>query len=100
MSQLSRKQKELWKEISKILWEKWDPIGVYEEDSEWTDEYGSYVPHIFRLAVDGADSHKIAASLASTAHQNMGFELVKNSESDLRVANLIVQATEQNEKGI
>ena len=95
MSQLSDKQKELWQEISKILWEKWDPIGVYEKDSEWTNEYDSYVPHIFRLAIDGADSNKIAASLASTAHQNMGFEFVKNSESDLRAANLIVHAREQ-----
>ena len=95
MGQLSTKQKELWKEISKILWEKWDPIGVYEKDSEWNDEYDSYVPHIFRLASEGADRHKIATSLASSAHSSMGFELVKNGESDLRVANLIIQAKEK-----
>ena len=95
MSQLSKKQKELWNEISRILWEKWDPIGVYEKDSEWNDEYDSYVPHIFRLASEGADSYKIAASLAASAHQSMGFKLIKNSESDLRVANLIIQAKEQ-----
>jgi hypothetical protein len=94
MSQLSKKQKELWNEISKILWEKWDPIGVYEKDSEWNDEYDGYVPHIFRLAFEGADSYKIASSLAATAHQNMGFELVKKSERDLHVANLIIQAKE------
>ncbi|PKM33141.1 MAG: hypothetical protein CVV08_08190 [Gammaproteobacteria bacterium HGW-Gammaproteobacteria-12] len=54
-NKLSSKEKELWNRISKILWKNWDPIGVYEEDSEWDDEYDSYVPHIFRLAVEGCD---------------------------------------------
>jgi len=46
-NKLSSKEKELWNRISKILWKNWDPIGVYEEESEWDDEYDSYVPHIF-----------------------------------------------------
>jgi len=61
MSKLSPQQKELWKKIQRILWEKWDPIGVYEKDSEWGDEYDTYVPHIFRLAIEGNDHIRIAA---------------------------------------
>ena len=40
------KEKELFKEIAKILLEEWDPIGVNDGDNEWDDEYDSYVPHI------------------------------------------------------
>jgi len=94
MSKLTSKQKELWKKIQKILWEKWDPIGVYEEDSEWDDEYDSYVPHIFRLAIEGNDHIRIAASLTSTINQNIGLS-ASNNEHDLKVGRLIVQAKEE-----
>ena len=92
MKRLSPKQKELWKRIQRILWEKWDPIGVYEKDSVWDDEYDSYVPHIFRLAIEGNDHMRIAASLTSTIKQNIGLSTSNNNEHDIEVAKLIVQA--------
>ncbi len=95
MSKLSLKQKELWSRIQGILWKEWDPIGVYEEDSEWDDEYDSYVPHIFRLAVEGNDHIRIAASLTSTINQNIGLSASNNNEQDIKVAKLIVQAKEE-----
>ena len=95
MSKLTTKQKEFWKKIQRILWEKWDPIGVYEKDSEWDDEYDSYVPHIFRLAIEGHDHIRIAASLTSTINQNIGLSTSNNNEHDLKVAKLIVQAKEE-----
>lgn len=92
MSKLNAKQKELWNRIKSILWEKWDPIGAYESDSEWDDEYDSYVPHIFRLAVEGCDHIRIAASLTSTTNQSIGLSASDNNEHDLKIAKLIVEA--------
>lgn len=80
--------------IQRILWEKWDPIGVFEEDSEWDDEYDSYVPHIFRLAIEGKDHIRIAASLTSTINQSIGLSVTDNV-NDIKVAKLIVQAKEE-----
>ena len=95
MSKLSPRQKELWKKIQRILWKKWDPIGVYEEYSEWCDEYDCYVPHVFRLAVEGNDHIRIAASLTSTINQNIGLGASNNNEHDIKVAKLIVRAKEE-----
>ncbi|MEH6473438.1 MAG: hypothetical protein V7752_19585 [Halopseudomonas sp.] len=89
MTKLSSDQKAFYKEVSKILWEKWDPIGVNDGDNEWDDEYDSYVPHIFRLAIEGKDPGRIASSLSASTKQNMG--LGEDPEHDLRVAKLIVK---------
>lgn len=81
--------------ISQILWEKWDPIGVYEEDSEWNDEYDNYVPHIFRLAIEGNDYTRIASSLTATANQIIGLSAEENNEHDIKVAKLILDAKKE-----
>ena len=93
MSKLNSKQKELYKRISRILWEDWDPIGVYNPENEWDDEYDSYVPHIFRLALQHKDTFHIASNLNSTATQNMG--LGTDIDNDMRVANLIIEAKKE-----
>ncbi|WP_065188646.1 hypothetical protein [Shewanella woodyi] len=93
MSKLSTEQKALYSAITKILWEKWDPIGVNDGDNEWDDEYDNYVPHIFRLALEGNDAIRIACSLTSTVEQIIG--LGSDKESDLKVAKLIVQAKQE-----
>jgi len=95
MSKLSPKQKELWKKIQKILWENWDPIGVYEAGSDWDDEYDSYVPNIFRLAIEGNDHVLIAASLTATINKNIGLSAGDNNEHDIKIAKLIVQAKKE-----
>ncbi len=95
MNRLSPPRRELWKRIQTILWEKWDPIGVNEPDSEWSDEYDSYVPHIFRLAIEGHDHVHIAGPLAATATQNMGLNASHNNEHEIEVAKLIIQAKEE-----
>ena len=95
MSKLTPQQKELWKVISRILWEKWDPIGVYDKDSEWDDEYDSYVPHIFKLAIEGDDHIRIAASLTATINQSIGLSASNNNEHDINVAKLILKAKKE-----
>ena len=91
-TKLNSKERELWTKISKILWKEWDPIGVYEEDSEWDDEYDSYIPHIYRLAVEGCDHIRIAASLTATINQNIGLSASNNNEHDIKIAKLIINA--------
>ncbi len=92
MSKLNKEEKAFYKEVSKILWEKWDPIGVNDGDNEWDDEYDSYVPHIFRLAIEGNDATRIASSLSASAETNMGLSAAR--EHDLKVAQIIVKAKE------
>ncbi|WP_040307549.1 hypothetical protein [Agarivorans albus] len=89
---LTQAEKALWNRISKILWKNWDPIGVYNEDDEWDDEYDSYVPNIFRLAIEGADEYRIAASLTATINQSIGLSATDNNEHDRATARLIIQA--------
>ena len=95
MGKLTEQEKELWERIRIILWEKWDPIGVYEPDSEWNDEYDSYVPHIFRLAVEGCDPTRIAASLIATINQNIGLSATDNNQHNLHIAKLIASTKEE-----
>lgn len=92
---LSKNEKLFYKRIARILWENWDPIGVYNEEDEWDDEYDSYVPHIFRLAVEGADAHKIANHLTLIVRENMGMSTTSGNESDSMIANQIIN--ERNE---
>ncbi|GLX76691.1 hypothetical protein tinsulaeT_00310 [Thalassotalea insulae] len=89
MNQLSTKQKSFYKEIARILWEEWDPIGVNDGDNEWNDEYDSYVPHTFKLAIDNADASKIAKHLSTSIIQNIG--MTSNPNHDLKIARLIVE---------
>ena len=92
-TKLNTKEKQLFNEVKKILWEKWDPIGVNDGENEWDDEYDSYAPHIFRLAVEGKDAIRIAGSLSSSIEQNMG--LSANKEHDLNVAKAIIKVKEE-----
>ena len=87
---MKTEEKELFKEIAAILWNDWDPIGVNDGENEWNDEYDSYVPHIFRLALEGKDASKIALCLSSIIEQSIG--LSASPQHDLNVANKIVEA--------
>jgi hypothetical protein len=89
---LNKKEKELYKHIARILWKDWDPIGVYNEEDEWDDEYDSYVPSVFRLAIENRDSVKISSHLTKMASDNMGLSTSSGNEHDLKIAKLIIQA--------
>ena len=90
MGKVVGKQKALYKRITAILWEDWDPIGVNDGKNKWDDEYDCYVSHIFRLAIEGADAVRIAGSLSSSIQQNMGLSVDK--ERNLIVAKIICRA--------
>lgn len=55
-------QEILYKQIDEIIWNDWDPIGV-NDYPEARDEYYGYLPQIFELKNNGADSETIAQRL-------------------------------------
>lgn len=85
-------EKLLWDMVKNILWEKWDPIGVYEPNAAWSDEYDSYVPYIYSLAVEGATQQKIANALTQIASDTIGLEAQLGNEHDFSVAGMLVEA--------
>jgi len=54
---MNEKHKLLYKEIDKILWEDWDPIGVNNIDSVGIrDEYASYLNKVFSMVINNKSS--------------------------------------------
>lgn len=89
---LSPEELELYKAIDEILWLDWDPIGV-NDMSEARDEYWSYIPHIFRLVIEGKDAEHISSSLVTTIESSIG--LGADQEHCLRVASKIVRVKDE-----
>lgn len=56
-----------WTELSRLLWERWDPIGFAHEDGRGykppEDEYDSYVDRVGDLLRRGADAGEIRSHL-------------------------------------
>ena len=62
---------ELHKRIDEVLFYKWDPIGI--SDSDWArDEYQSYLPQVFKLALENNTPEPIANYLTLITTENMG----------------------------
>ncbi len=64
----------IYKEINKILFEDWDPIGV-NQNRLLLDEYEGYVPSIFKLLNENADEIKLSKHLYNIASVNIGINL-------------------------
>ena len=96
MSKLSPQEKALfdfYKEVARILWEEWDPIGINDGESECSDEYDRYVPGVTRSAIEDEDATKIAGYLSTFAEQDMGLGLAH--DHDLKVAKLIIKTKQE-----
>jgi hypothetical protein len=89
LRRLNEKQNQLYKFIDELLWEKWDPIGV-NDTPEARDEYQSYLPNIFSLALNGGDVTEITDALSAIEQERMG--LHGNSSKSNEVAIKILQA--------
>jgi hypothetical protein len=86
---LNPEQKELYKRIDEILWEDWDPIGVNNFENS-RDEYQTYVPQAFRLALENADVSEIAEYLNQVATETMGLQ--SNLDHCTKIAKVIKSA--------
>jgi len=82
---MNEKELVVYKQIDQILWNDWDPIGV--NDVAPRDEYRNYLPKIFRLKQEGADSEVIAQALYILERDSMG--LAGNFERCRVIANKI-----------
>lgn len=63
----------LYTRTDEILRMKWDPIGVGDA-LEAGEEYRSYLPAVFQMLMDGADSMKIANHLFKLEKRSMGLD--------------------------
>lgn len=70
-TKLPPKQLDLYQGIDEILWLDWDPIGI-SGTPEARDEYYSYLPHVFKLAMEDSSPLKIAEYLDWVVRESMG----------------------------
>jgi len=96
MRELNKKEKLLYKRIAKILWQDWDPLGVYNEKNEWNDEYDGYISSVFRLAIENRDVYKISDHLSELQTISMGgISATLSDEHDKNIAKLIIKAKQE-----
>ena len=79
--------KTLWKQIDKILWEDWDPIGINDCNNA-SDEYTGYSPQILQMKLQGASKKEIAQKLLEYEKSQMGF--LGNADNCDKVAKKII----------
>lgn len=72
---------------SEILWSDWDPIGVSRLEGAPRDEYQSYLPKVFQLALRAAPATGIAEYLRQATVERIG--LSTSLETELPVAEKI-----------
>ncbi|MCU7805091.1 MAG: hypothetical protein KZQ92_23045 [Candidatus Thiodiazotropha sp. (ex Lucinoma borealis)] len=88
---LPPQQMELYKRIDEILFYKWDPIGI--SDGGWArDEYQSYLPRVFSMALEYEKPEPIAEYLGVVTTESMGLSSAK--EHDLAIAKEILEVKE------
>lgn len=68
---LSPRKAALYVRIDEILWSDWDPIGCCEYEVA-RDEYHSYLPRVFSLAIEDADAYRLSKFLYEYEAINMG----------------------------
>jgi len=84
--------KELYDNISKILWEDWNPINITIEEGFPADEYDGYISKIFSMIVnENADARTIANKLIYFDTNDFGFSASKENETHyLQIAEKII----------
>ena len=88
---LPPQQMDLYKRIDEVLFYKWDPIGI--SDGDWArDEYQSYLPQVFKLALENNSPEPIANYLSVITTENMGLSEAK--QHDIKIAKLILEIKE------
>lgn len=89
---LPAKQLELYKRIDEILRKDWDPCGVSDCVAA-RDEYYSYLPKVFRMALENGTQQEIAKYLFLVETQSMGME--GDLQHCLNIAKLVLNAREE-----
>lgn len=64
-----------WKEIDRILWEVWDPIGVNTTE-EARDEYQTYIPIVYAALQQGKSNNELNNILRDIEIERMGLRSI------------------------
>ncbi len=84
-----KRLKQLIKQVNRVLSERWDPIGVGDEDPEVAySEYDSYAPKIAGMVFNGVTVEELADHLEHIRSTEMG--LGGKSSIDLEVSQMLV----------
>ncbi|HMS54978.1 MAG TPA: hypothetical protein PKA27_06220 [Fimbriimonadaceae bacterium] len=89
MGRIQRSQ--LWKEVDRILFEVWDPIGI-NGDLAARDEYQGYVPQVLAHVEKGGSESSLSNLLGQIERERM--QLDSGEDHRLQVASLIVETFE------
>jgi len=85
---MTKKEKELYKAVDKIIWNDWDVIGINEFE-EARNEYYGYLPQLFKILKDGKNKKGITDFLYQITTVSMG--LTGDKEHNEKVAELLIQ---------
>jgi hypothetical protein len=91
-NEAKRKKKKLWEEISRVLREEWDPIGINQPE-EANDEYNGYIPSVYKLLLQNESAKIIVHRLNEHVRVNMGLQ--PNLEHNLFIAQRLISLKEQ-----
>jgi len=84
---LSPEEQKLYKRIDEILFYRWDPIGI--SDSDWPrDEYTTYVPQVFKIALENDEPEPIAEYLCKIETDYL--DMKGRKYFNMRVAELVL----------
>lgn len=78
----------LERELSTILWERWDPIGVRAMGGP-CDEYDSYVPGVIRVFRRDPSPHRMHDHLEQLERVSMGLQPLSREQRGPAVAALL-----------
>ncbi len=88
---LPPQEMKLYRQTDEILHYMWDPIGV-AGIAQARDEYHSYLPQVFQLALKNETKEKIASYLVDIEENRMG--LTPNKEAALEIAEVLLNTKE------
>ena len=92
IKRMTEEEQKFFTRVDEILFYKWDPIGISEEN--WPrDEYQSYTPQVFRIALESSSPEPIADYLNKIATERMGLSSAK--EHDLKIAKIIIELKDE-----
>jgi len=84
---LPPEERQFYKRIDEVLFYKWDPIGI--SDTDWPrDEYKTYLPQVFKLAIQNDDPEPIADYLFKIETEYM--DVSRSKTHDMKIAELIL----------
>ena len=80
------------RELRKILFWRWDPLGVADHFPSTEDEYDDYAPHVAALLRDDASLEAVAYYLATVERESMGVHETRRADVHRReVARFILE---------